>query len=307
MKEKENNPIGYLFTVSAYVMWGGLAIYWKMLKEVTAIEVQFHRVLWSSIILLVVVFLKYKSYLFDLIKDKIRWKYLLFSSVLIGINWYVFIYAISINRILDASLGYYINPLISIILGVIFLKEKLSVIQFFAVFLAVIGVIYITVDYGKLPIISLVLAISFGLYGLVKKLMAIEAIPSVLIESVLLLPIFYGLFYFSIKDPANIAFFSKSLKIDFLLIFSGVVTFIPLFLFGKGTSMIPLKSVGFIQYIAPTMMLLIGVLIYNEPFNITQLISFSLIWFALGLYSWSILKARNVKKKTKGEFNAETI
>ncbi len=290
MRNQEKIPIGYILTILAYFIWGALPIYWKLLKDVTPIEILFHRILWAFLFLSIISFIKYRSYLSGIIKDKSKWKLLLFSSLLIGVTWYVFIYAISINRILDASLGYYINPLVSVILGVIFLKEKLSRIQIIAVLFAVIGVGYMTINYNRLPILSLVLALSFGLYGLMKKILKVKPIPALLIETALLLPLFLGIFYFSLPNPRQISFLSISPKIDFLLIFSGVVTFTPLILFGKGANLIPLKSVGFIQYIAPTFMLLIGVLMYKEPFTQTHIISFGFIWTALVIYSWSVLK-----------------
>ena len=290
MKNQVNNPIGYILTFLAYFIWGIMPIYWKLLKHVDPMEILFHRLLWSFIFLLIISLFKHKSYLYDVLRNKSNRKLLLFSSFLIGINWYVYIYAISINRILDASLGYYINPLVSVILGVVFLKEKLPRLQIIALILAIIGVGYMTINYGRLPIISLILAMSFGLYGLMKKTLKIEPIPALLIETGLILPLFFGIFYFNIQNSEQISFLSISMKTDFLLIFSGVATLTPLTFFGKGASLIPLKSVGFIQYITPTFMLLIGTLMYNEPFSVTHIVSFGFIWGALTIYSWSLLK-----------------
>lgn len=290
MKNQVNNPIGYILTFLAYFIWGIMPIYWKLLKHVDLMEVLFHRLLWSFIFLLIISLFKYKSYLYDVLRNKSKRKLLLFSSFVIGISWYVYIYAISINRILDASLGYYINPLVSVILGVVFLKEKLPRLQIIALILAIIGVGYMTINYGRLPIISLILAMSFGLYGLMKKTLKIEPIPALLIETGLILPLFFGIFYFSIQNSEQISFLSIPMKTDFLLIFSGVATLTPLTFFGKGASLIPLKSVGFIQYITPTFMLLIGTLMYNEPFSVTHIVSFGFIWGALTIYSWSLLK-----------------
>ena len=290
MKNQVNNPIGYILTFLAYFIWGIMPIYWKLLKHVDPMEILFHRLLWSFIFLLIISLFKHKSYLYDVLRNKSNRKLLLFSSFLIGINWYVYIYAISINRILDASLGYYINPLVSVILGVVFLKEKLPRLQIIALILAIIGVGYMTINYGRLPIISLILAMSFGLYGLMKKTLKIEPIPALLIETGLILPLFFGIFYFNIQNSEQISFLSIPMKTDFLLIFSGVATLTPLTFFGKGASLIPLKSVGFIQYITPTFMLLIGTLMYNEPFSVTHIVSFGFIWGALTIYSWSLLK-----------------
>ncbi|MFP4546608.1 MAG: EamA family transporter RarD [Fidelibacterota bacterium] len=287
----KNNPlIGYFYTFLAFLIWGLLPVYWKQLSHVTALEILVNRILWTFVILFILVLIKYRQYILQIIKTNKGFKYLLVSAVFLGTNWYLFIYAISINRILDASLGYYINPLVSVLLGVIFLKEKLPKPQIVAVILAMIGVLYLTLNFGRLPLLSLTLAFSFGSYGLIRKKINIKPIPAVMIESLLLFPLFLLIFILSIDSFQEIMFFNSNPYTIFLLIGAGVVTLVPLVFYGQGVTMIPLKSVGFIQYITPTFMLLIGTIIYGEPFTTVHLISFVFIWVALGIYTWSVFR-----------------
>lgn len=287
---KNNRLYGYFITFTAYLIWGILPIYWKLLASVPATEILFHRILWTSAFLLIITLTKYRKYLIHEFRNNPKIKLILLSAMFLGMNWYLFIYAISINRILDASLGYYINPLVSVLLGVIFLGEKLPGIQKISLVFAIIGVSIITVNYGRLPLISLLMAFAFGSYGLVRKKLNMESIPAVFMEATILLSIILIYLFFSINDISEIVFFNCDVITVALLIFSGVVTFFPLVLYGKGVTMISLKSVGFLQYIAPTFMLIIGTLVYGEPFSASSLISFGFIWLGLGLYSWSVLK-----------------
>jgi len=287
---KSNQLKGYFITFLAYFIWGILPIYWKAVKHVTPFEVLVHRILWTFVILVVINLLKYRKYLIDTFKNNKNLKYIFLTAILIGTNWFLFIYAISINRILDASLGYYINPLVSVLLGVVFLKEKLPREQIISVILASIGVLYMTFNYGKLPIISLALAFSFAFYSLIRKKINLKTIPALLLETSIVLPIFIIIFMKSINSFSDITFFNTDIFTIILLLFAGVVTLVPLALFGQGVTMIPLKSVGFLQYIAPTFMLLIGTLLYGEPFTTTHLVSFAFIWMALGIYTWSVVR-----------------
>lgn len=286
----QKNLLGYIYTFSGYAIWGILPIYWKWLSDVDSAEIIFHRILWTSIYLGIIVAIFYRNYLKKEITTNSKFKWIFLSAILLGMNWYLFIYAISINRILDASLGYYINPLVSVLLGVFFLKEKLPKIQIFSVLLAGVGVAVMTINYGRLPVISLVLALSFGSYGLVRKMINMKSIPAVFLEALIMLPVFAVYFWISGNGISESAIFNSDLTTVALLVFSGVVTFVPLILFGQGITMISLKSVGFLQYITPTMMLLIGTLLYNEPFSATSFVSFGFIWVALGIYTWSVFK-----------------
>ncbi|MBN2279537.1 MAG: EamA family transporter RarD [Candidatus Marinimicrobia bacterium] len=281
---------GYFYTFLSYLCWGILPIYWKLLKQVSPLEILVHRIFWTLIILLFINAVRYRVYLSDTFRHNKNLKYILLSALMIGTNWFLFIYAISINRILDASLGYYINPLVSVLLGVLVLREKLPREQKISVFLAFLGVLYLALNYGRLPLLSLALAVTFALYSLIRKKINLKAIPALMLEAALVLPLFLVIFFNSVQSFTEIAFLNSDFRTVSLLIFSGIVTLVPLLLFGQGVTMIPLKSVGFLQYISPTFMLLIGTLIYNEPFTTTHLISFSFIWLALGLYTYSVIK-----------------
>ncbi len=290
-KTMKTNPlIGYFYTFLAFLIWGLLPVYWKQLSHVTALEILVNRILWTFIILFILVLIRYRRYILQIMKSNKGFKYLFVSAIFLGTNWYLFIHAISINRILDASLGYYINPLVSVLLGVIFLREKLPKPQIVAVILAMIGVLYLTLNFGRLPLISLTLAFSFGSYGLIRKKINIKPIPAVMIESLLLFPLFLIIFILSIDSFKEVMFLNSNPYTVLLLVGAGVVTLVPLVLYGQGVTMIPLKSVGFIQYITPTFMLLIGTIMYGEPFTTVHLVSFLFIWLALGIYTWSVFR-----------------
>ncbi|MEH6939749.1 EamA family transporter RarD [Bacillus sp. JJ664] len=282
---------GILYGVFAYVVWGILPIYWKLVQDIAPFEILTHRIMWSFVTLVIFIFLIRKGREFkETWKQVIGNKKVLFSmilvSLLISTNWLLYIWAVNSNHILDASLGYYINPLVSIILGVIVLKEKLSFWQIFSVCLATIGVGYLTITSGTLPIIAICLSLTFAFYGLLKKLLKIEAFFSLTIETLLIFPV--ALIYFIFLSANGDAGFIKSAPIEqLLLVGAGFVTILPLLFFGKATELIPYTYVGFLQFISPTISLLIGVLLYGESFTHTDMISFSFIWVACLFFSIS--------------------
>lgn len=276
---------GIICTFLSFFIWGLLPIYWKLLKNyVSPFEILLHRIIWSFIFLLFINLIVKSREVFIYLKDRRTRLALLVSGLLIGINWFLYIYAINTDRIVESSLGYYINPLISVLFGLFFLKEKLNKYQWLALFLAFTGVLILTIKYGKLPWISLMLASSFGLYGLMKKVFKYDSLSGITIETLFLFP--FALF-FLIKDYIykNNDFFNRPLGIYFLLLFAGIVTVLPLLFFAMGTKRIPLSNVGFLQYTSPTLMLLQGIFIYKEVFSLTHLISFCFIWLALILYT----------------------
>jgi chloramphenicol-sensitive protein RarD len=215
---------------------------------------------------------------------------LILTGMLIGLNWFTYVYAVNSARIVEASMGYYINPLLSVVLGIVILKERLNLLQIIAFLLACGGVLYLTIDYGRFPWIALLLACAFGLYGLLKKTTQIESMSSLMIETMFLSPIALGIMFYQISH-GRVALFSISVSTDFLLVLAGVITVLPLYWFAQGAKRIPLFSVGFLQYIAPTLMLVIGIFIYNETFTRAHLVSFGFIWIALVLYSLTLVRA----------------
>lgn len=289
---------GIIFVILAYVLWGFMPIYWKLLEHVSSDEILSGRVIWSFIftLMLVIVGRNFKQLIIDL-KDlwanqKSFWG-LFAASYLITGNWFTYIYAVNAGFIVQTSLGYYINPLLSILLGIIFLKERLSKAQQLSVLLAAIGVIILTVSYGGIPWIAFTLAITFALYGLIKKSIKIDALRGLTIETFFVLPVALIYFvYLVVSDKA--VFFTSNATTVTLLIFTGVATAVPLILFAKGTKTMPLYMSGFFQYIAPTIMLLVGILLYGEAFSKIEFLSFSCIWVALILFTVS--KIMEVKK-----------
>lgn len=299
MKEQNN---GALFAVSAFVIWGFLPVFWKSLDHVSSMEILASRVVWAFIgTLVVVLFLKKGRYLVDDMKTLWRsqrsfWS-LVIASLLISCNWYLYIWAVTHGFVVQTSLGYYINPLISVLLGLLFLKEKLSKSQVVAFMLAVIGVVILTISYGEFPFLAFTLAISFGLYGFLKKSIQLDALRGLTIETLFILPIALG-YYIWLFLTDSAVFLHTDLKTNALLMFTGVATAFPLFLFAKGAQKIPLYMLGFIQYIAPTIMLFLGVVIYNESFGKIDLVSFIFIWSGLLLFTISkVLESIRLRKK----------
>ena len=271
---------GILYGIGAYLAWGFFPIYWKFLHHVPAIQLIGHRIIWSCLLLLLVIVLTKQ---WDEFRKTLNLKVLriyTIAAILIGINWLVYVWAVNANFIVETSLGYFINPLLSVLMGVIFLKERLRLAQWIPVVLAAIGVTYLTFIYGRLPYIALTLAFSFGLYGLVKKLSPLGSLYGLTIETAIL---FVPALIYLIAMEANstAAFLHTGISSDLLMIGAGVVTTIPLLMFASAAKSIPLWVVGLLQYIAPTIQFLLGVFLYKEPFSQHQLIGFGIVWAAL--------------------------
>lgn len=290
---------GIVIVAVAYIFWGFMPIYWKLLLDVSSDEILSSRVIWSFIFTFLVVILMKNfrvliSDLKELWKNKKAFWSLVLASYLVTGNWFTYIFAVNAGYIVQTSLGYYINPLISVLLGIIFLKEKLSRAQQLSVLIAAAGVAILTVSYGEIPWIAFILALTFAFYGLIKKSLTIDPLRGLTLETLFVLPvalIYFG--YLLITDKA--VFFHSSTPTMILLAFTGVATAVPLVLFAKGTKTMPLYMSGFLQYIAPTLMLVIGVFIYDETFSKIEFISFSFIWLALILFTAS--KIVEVRKK----------
>ncbi|GIN91843.1 transporter [Siminovitchia terrae] len=292
---------GVMNGAGAYLLWGFLPIYWKAIDHVPPGEVLAHRIFWSFWFMLILLFIgkklgSFKSSIRQMKEDPKARFALIAVSILISVNWLTFIWAVHAGKIVETSLGYYINPLISIVLGVFVLKEKLLRSHAIAFFLALAGVIFLTVSYGQFPWISFALAFSFGIYGLIKKLLPFDSSIGLTLETMVVTPI--ALIYIVvIMIKGTHVTFSGDIKTDVLVIASGVATAIPLLLFAKGVQKVPLYLMGFLQYIAPTIMLVLGIFIYHEPFGATKLIAFTFIWAALLIVSlssinWSGLHAK---------------
>ncbi len=272
---------GYGYAVGAYVTWGLFPIYWKWLHDISALQLIGHRVLWSCVMLFGIIMIsrQWKAFGSSIHKPRTLAIYAL-AGVLIAINWTIYVWAVNSNFIVETSLGYFINPLVSVFLGVLVLHERLRPGQWLAIGLAAAGVLYLTFAHGTLPWISLALACTFGLYGLVKKMAPLGAAHGLALETaVLLIP---AVAYLSYEGQAGRgAFLHSGLTRDLLLLGAGPVTTVPLLLFAAAARRIPLSMMGLFQYIAPTLQFLLGVFLYHEPFTRSRLVGFSMVWLAL--------------------------
>ncbi|UCD06582.1 MAG: EamA family transporter RarD [candidate division WOR-3 bacterium] len=280
---------GIIYTAVAFFAWGVLPFYWKAVGQVPALEILAHRILWSFAFITVVLAIQKKVAVRRLLHDRSKRRALLITSCLIGLNWFMYVYAVNSERIVEASMGYYINPILSVFLGIIILKERLNLLQVVAFLFACAGVFYLTLDYGRFPWISVVLACAFALYGLFKKTTDVESLSGLMIETMFLSPVAAFIIIYQALVGRG-ALLNASVGSDLLLIGAGVVTTMPLYWFAQGTKRIRLSSVGFLQYIAPSLMLLIGVFVYHEVFTSAHLISFGLVWCGLALYTISLMR-----------------
>lgn len=285
---------GITYAVICYVAWGFFPLFWKAVTGVPAVNVLAHRIVWSFVFLLIWVLLTNRKTFVSYIKQPKLLFRLGLAGIFISANWGIYIYAVASNHIVEAGLGYYINPLLNVFLGYVFLKERLAVMQKVGVVLALIGVVYLTISYGKFPWIALLLATSFGLYGLLKKKANLESIPALTIETMTVFPFALAFLIYASESNMSISFFPQSAVTTALLITSGIVTAIPLYWFGKSAQVIPLSTMGFIQYINPTIQLLLGIFVYKESFGLEYLICFFFVWAGLAFYTISILKGKRV-------------
>ncbi len=288
--ETSDSPLGVLLAASAFFIWGLSPIYWKALVSVPAFEILMHRMIWSFVFLAPLVLLR--GHLDDFLKAMSSGRTLLIlmgTTVIVGGNWFLFIWAINSGHILQTSLGYYINPLVNVLLGVVFLKERLRRLQLVAVGLAAVGVFYLTLSYGQFPWVSLALAFSFGFYGLIRKVVPVGPLVGLTVETLLLsVPATAYLIY--IDHAGHGAFLNAGTPITLLLMGAALVTGLPLLLFTMGTKLLRLATVGFLQYIAPSCTFLLAVFIYREPLVPAQLFTFGLIWTALAIYSYDSVR-----------------
>jgi len=292
-----NKTLQGTLTVSlSFILWGFFPIYWKWLEIVPARQILAHRIFWTVGFLAVIISLQHNWP--KMIQVCRSWKNITFlfaTSLLIAINWLTYIYGVNTNRIVETSLGYFINPLINVVLGVIVLREKMQIWQSIAVFLALCGVVILTMSYGRVPWIALTLAFSFGTYGLLRKIANIDSIIGLTIETSVLFPVTLLAFGFW-HVQGELVFFDSGWDIAVLCVGTGIVTAIPLLLYTHGVPYIRYTTTGILQYFAPTLQLLVGTLIYGELFTPIHRISFGLIW--AGLLIYSIVSIREYQRDT---------
>lgn len=286
---------GILFAIGAYIIWGIFPVYWKLIEDVNSMEVLLNRIIWSFVMTFILIGLIGKlpalradcEYIW---KNKKQLLSLFAASLIISVNWFTYIWAVQNGHILQTSLGYYMNPLLSILFGVLFFREKLSKAVLVSVAIAMIGVLYMVWTAGVIPWVALVLAFSFATYGVLKKQIQLDALRGLAIETALIVPLaLIAYAYLAATTPTSL--FQVDAKTNILLIVSGIATALPLIFFAKGAQSMPLYMLGFIQFLAPTISFMLGVFLYKEPFDKTQLVTFIFIWTAVLLFSISTYMA----------------
>ena len=284
---------GTVLASCAFILWGVMPVYWKQLDQVPALKILSHRIFWSFVFLfLYFIVRKGLNNITILFSDRKKTLNLLIRALFLGSNWFIFVWAINTGKVVESSLGYYINPLFSVILGVLILKERLNRLQYVSFILACVGVSMLAFRYGRLPWVSLLLAGTFGMYGLLKKLSPSDSFEELFAEMIFIAPLAGGFLLFPAFQGGGIGS-DVSVVESVLLVASGVVTAAPLILFGYAAKRVPLSTLGFIQYLAPTCMLLLGVFLFKELFSWVHFAGFFCIWAALGLFSYSAVRVKH--------------
>ncbi|MER7273636.1 EamA family transporter RarD [Dactylosporangium sp. NPDC000244] len=291
---------GYLSAFSANVLWGVFPLYFHALRPAGAVEVLAHRIVWSVVTMtLVLVAIRHWRQVRELLRQKKRMAGLAVAAVLIAVNWGVYIFAVNTDRVVEASLGYFINPLFVILLGVLVLRERLRPLQWTALGIGAVAVVVLSVDYGHLPWIALTLAGSFGCYGLVKKRLGLPAAEGLFLESgVLTLPALVYLIWLTTQHQST--FGTVSAWHSVMLAGSGVLTAVPLLLFAEAANRVPLSGLGMLQYLTPTLQLIIGVAVFSEPLPPARLAGFAIVWLALAVFSWDAIRVARRNRARRG-------
>lgn len=285
MSSNTEEKKGLLYALAAFVFWGLIPIYFKLVSSVLPSEVLAHRIVWSVVFLAVlIVYSKQSAQVKAILKDWNKLKVLFITSILISSNWLIFIWAISHNMITEASLGYYINPIISIVLGIIFFGEIPSRLQKIAIFLAVLAIFNELVSVGSIPLVSLSLALLFAFYGMLRKKISLPSVAGLFIETLIIFPFAILYFLYLVHTSQNKFNFSFD-YISIFLISAGFITVIPLLWFNAAATRISLTKLGFVQYIGPSISFLLGIFVYHEPFDHKKFLTFALIWLALVVFS----------------------
>lgn len=287
----QNRKKGLLAALVCYCLWGILPLYWKLLESASAYEILAHRIIWSLLFMIILLALFRMGGIFrdtvkDLISHHLRGALMIAASFLITANWCIFIWAVTHDHIVDSSFGYYINPLVNVFLGVLLFHERLSKLKWLSIIIALVGIIGMSLELGRLPLVSVSLAFTFALYGAAKKKLHINPFVSITLETLLVMPLalwYAGSLYLSGEGH----FLMGNAAMNWLFVGAGIVTAIPLVLFSAGANNLPLNVLGFCQYLSPSLSLLLGIFLYHEPFTTVQLAGFSTIWISLVLFTIS--------------------
>jgi chloramphenicol-sensitive protein RarD len=298
---------GVLYGIAAYSMWGLFPLYWPLLKPSSPLEILAHRMAWSLVAVVAILAVRrHWSWVRQLLRTPRKLGLLTFAAAIITVNWGVYIYAVNTGHVVEGALGYFINPLVSVLFGVFLLKERLRRWQWVAVGLGALAVVVLTLDYGRLPWIALVLAVSFGTYGLVKKTAQVGAAESMTVETlVLLLPALGYLVYLNQQGGAT--FGSAGAGHALLMAGAGVITAVPLLCFTSAAIRVPLTTIGLLQYIAPVLQFLCGVFIVHETMPASRWAGFAIVWLALSIFTWDGLRSAHQTRRTEREAEAEPV
>jgi chloramphenicol-sensitive protein RarD len=281
---------GVLYGAGAYFLWGLFPLYWPLLEPAGPGEVLAHRVLWSLVVVAaLLVAARRLTEVRAVLGDRTRMVRLSAASVLIGINWFTYIYGVTHDHVVETSLGYFINPIVTVLLGVVVLKERLRPTQWVAIGAATVAVLVLSVQNGSPPWIALVLAFSFGGYGLLKKTAAVGAVEGLAVETAVMAPV-AAAYLLILTTRGDLVFGTEGVGHALLLVGAGVVTAIPLLLFGAAASRVPLSTLGLLQYLAPTLQFLIGVALYDEPLPLLRLVGFALVWAGLAIFTADLVR-----------------
>jgi len=282
---KSQETLGLIAGIACFTSWGLIPVYWKLLVAVSATEILAHRFVWTTVFLSLVLSWQNRwSEVAGYIRSRQALIYCLTGGVAISCNWFVFIWAVNIGHVIETSLGYFMTPLMNVLFGALFLRERLTRFQLISVLLALLGVLNLTLGYGRFPWIAVLLCLSFGFYGLLRKKSGTAAIPGLFIETILLLP-FAVIFLVYLQSSGMLVFGRAGWWLSSLLVSTGVVTAVPLFWFGYATRHLRLITVGFLQYLSPIGSFFVGLFLYHEPFTHGQLVTFILIWIALAIFT----------------------
>lgn len=291
----DDNTAGIWYGIAAYSIWGILPLYWKLLVVVPPLEILAHRIFWSFLFMILVVAVSGGAKaIMSILAERKRLFLMFLCGLIISINWFIYIYAVNTGHVIEASMGYFINPLVVVLLGVFILEEKLSRWQLIALILASIGVLIITVQYGRVPWIAIFLAATFAVYGLIKKMAKVDSITGLTLETFIVMPIAL-LYLLQLESASSGALGAAPPAIKLILAGAGIVTATPLLLFARGVEKTTFSMMGFLQYIAPTLTLLLGIFVFKEYFSTIHLISFCFIWAALIIFTLAntgLLKGR---------------
>ncbi|MDQ3612272.1 MAG: EamA family transporter RarD [Actinomycetota bacterium] len=281
---------GTLYGAGAYLLWGLFPLYWPLLAPAGALEVLAHRILWSLVVVVVLLGVTRRlPQLRAAVRDRRRLAQISLAAVVIAVNWGTYIYGVTNDRVVETSLGYFVNPIVTVLLGVLVLGERLRPVQWVAMGAAFVAVVVLTVENGSPPWIALVLAFSFGTYGLLKKTAGVGAVEGLAIETAVLFPV-AAAYVVAIGIAGQGTFTSEGGGHAVLLALAGVVTAVPLLLFGAAASRVPLTTLGVLQYLAPTMQFLLGVTLFDEPLPIAKLLGFVLVWIGLALFTVDLVR-----------------